>query len=234
MKILFISDIHANIRCLEAVLKAERDADLIYCAGDLVDVGLHAREVVDCIRDRGIPCVRGNHDEKIVRYFRQGKASLTHPESFSELNAAQLDDDHIVYLENLPESIRFAHDGIDYFMIHRYQGYELIPSLYAFDAFRGDTAAEVPEAARAVVLGHTHHPALCYLDRDSFWMNPGSVGYNRPDDPSSATRYMTVVDGKVNFHSLMHPHSLERKQLGARFLELYPPRPTGESEGEKK
>lgn len=225
MKVVFISDVHANIRCLEAVLEAEKDADLIYCAGDLVDVGLHAREVVDCVRDLKIPTVRGNHDDKIIRFYREGKKSLTHPESFSELNAAQLEEEHIQYLEGLPESLRFAHDGIDYFMIHCYQGYELIPSLYAFDEFRGDTAADFPGMKRVVVQGHTHHPALCYLDSTSFWMNPGSVGYNRPTDPSIATRYMTVVDGKVNFHGLMHPNCMNRKVLGARFLELYPPEP---------
>ena len=98
MKVVFISDVHANIRCLEAVLEAEKDADLIYCAGDLVDVGLHAREVVDCVRDLKIPTVRGNHDDKIIRFYREGKKSLTHPESFSELNAAQLEEEHIQYL----------------------------------------------------------------------------------------------------------------------------------------
>lgn len=60
--------------------------------------------------------------------------------------------------------------------------------LLAFDAFRGDTGADVPGAKRAVVRGHTHLPALCYLNNDSSWMNPGSVGYNRPDDPSITTR----------------------------------------------
>lgn len=217
MKLLLISDLHANMPCLEAVLKAEKDADLVYCVGDLVDVGFHAREVVECIRDRNIPCVLGNHDEKIIKYFRENKGNATHPENFSELNAGQLDEAHIRFLEQLPRELRFEHDGIHYMMVHTYAGYELIPSLYAFDTFRGDTGEAFPEHQRAVLLGHTHHPLQCFFDPKSFVINPGSVGYNRPNDPSIATRYMTVVDGTVCFHDLMHPHCCNRRELGARF-----------------
>ena len=39
MKALIISDIHSNIYGLEAVYKKEKDSDIIYCAGDLVDYG---------------------------------------------------------------------------------------------------------------------------------------------------------------------------------------------------
>ena len=222
MKLLLLSDIHANIRCLEAVLEAEKDADLIYCAGDLVDVGFHAREVVACMRARQIPCVLGNHDEKIIRCYREGKGNLTHPDNFSELNAAQLAEEDVRYLEALPRRLHFEHDGIHYLMTHLYEGYQLIPSLYAFDEFRGDTGADFSGRTRAVLLGHTHHPAQCYLDENSFWINPGSVGYNRPTDPSIATRYMTVVDGQVHFHNLLHPHCCGRKELGARFTRQYP------------
>lgn len=221
MKLLLISDLHANMPCLEAVLKAEKDADLIYCAGDLVDVGFHAREVVDCIRAMNIPCVQGNHDVKIINLFREGKGSLTRPDSFSELNAAQLDESHIRYLEELPQRLSFEHDGIHYMMTHTYAGYELLPSLYAFDGFRGDCAEDLPGLQRAVLLGHTHHPLQCFFDRNSFVLNPGSIGYNRPTDPSIATRYMTVVDGTVHFHDLLHPDCCNRRELGARFERQY-------------
>lgn len=39
MKLLVISDIHGNWAALQAVLKAEQDADRILCLGDLVDYG---------------------------------------------------------------------------------------------------------------------------------------------------------------------------------------------------
>ena len=40
MKVLIISDIHANMDALNAVWARESDADAILCAGDVVDWGL--------------------------------------------------------------------------------------------------------------------------------------------------------------------------------------------------
>ena len=39
MKILLISDIHANFRALQAVLDFHSDADEIWCLGDIVEYG---------------------------------------------------------------------------------------------------------------------------------------------------------------------------------------------------
>jgi len=50
MKALIISDIHSNIYALEAIWAQERDNDIIYCAGDLVDYGPFPKEVLDWVR----------------------------------------------------------------------------------------------------------------------------------------------------------------------------------------
>jgi predicted phosphodiesterase len=64
-RIAIISDIHGNLPGLERVLEDidARACDRIVCLGDLVDGGEHENEVVDEIRRRKIPTVRGNHDE---------------------------------------------------------------------------------------------------------------------------------------------------------------------------
>ena len=69
MKILLISDIHANIQALESVLKAETDWDLLVCAGDYVDYGTSPAEVVDLLRSLPKPhvLVLGNQDAHLVR-----------------------------------------------------------------------------------------------------------------------------------------------------------------------
>lgn len=60
-----ISDVHGNYEGLVVVLDdaAEARCDRIICLGDLVDGGPGEEEVVREISARGIPCVRGNHDE---------------------------------------------------------------------------------------------------------------------------------------------------------------------------
>ena len=50
MKVLVISDIHANIRALDTILREEADYDLLCCAGDFTDYGISPREVLERFR----------------------------------------------------------------------------------------------------------------------------------------------------------------------------------------
>lgn len=61
MKFALISDIHANLEALEAVLA--RIADLpVLCLGDIVGYGPQPNEAVARIRARASHVVMGNHD----------------------------------------------------------------------------------------------------------------------------------------------------------------------------
>jgi predicted phosphodiesterase len=64
-RLAIITDIHGNYNGLLAVLAdiAQAGCGKIVCLGDLVEGGTGDLEVVQAIRERGIPCVRGNHDE---------------------------------------------------------------------------------------------------------------------------------------------------------------------------
>ena len=64
MKIGVISDIHANIYGLQAVLYElrEKRVELILCAGDVVGYYPFVNEVCDLVRQWEIVTVKGNHD----------------------------------------------------------------------------------------------------------------------------------------------------------------------------
>ena len=65
MRYAVITDIHANVFALQAVLKEidELKVDKIVCLGDIVGGGAYPDETVQLIRKRGdILCVKGNHD----------------------------------------------------------------------------------------------------------------------------------------------------------------------------
>ncbi|TVR45476.1 MAG: metallophosphoesterase [Planctomycetota bacterium] len=222
MKILVISDVHSNLGNLNAVLAFESDADLVYCAGDLVDVGFQPCEVIDRLRSLNIPAVRGNHDDHVIELWRRGVDADAVPENFLQLNAQLLDADRIAYLESLPERLCFSHDGVSYLMQHLYKGYELLRSDYDFDEVWGDAPVASGSRHRCIIFGHTHHQAVTWLASDRCWINPGSVGYNRPQDPFPGTRYLTICDGEVAFHRLEHPAWCSRSELRRRFEERYP------------
>ena len=69
MKIALFSDIHANLPALEAVLADidKRQVDAVYCLGDLVGYNIWPNEVINMIRQRGIPCIAGNYDFGVGR-----------------------------------------------------------------------------------------------------------------------------------------------------------------------
>jgi predicted phosphodiesterase len=62
MRALLISDIHANLEALEAVLAAAPDYDVVWNLGDVVGYGANPNEVIDEARRLGSVFVRGNHD----------------------------------------------------------------------------------------------------------------------------------------------------------------------------
>lgn len=68
LQIAIISDVHANILALKEVLNdiQNRSIDQIYCLGDLVDFAPWGNEVVAKIQEMGIPCLLGNHDQRIA------------------------------------------------------------------------------------------------------------------------------------------------------------------------
>ena len=62
MRALLISDIHANIDALEAVLDAAPEHDVVWNLGDVVGYGAAPNEVIERVRGLGETFVRGNHD----------------------------------------------------------------------------------------------------------------------------------------------------------------------------
>jgi putative phosphoesterase len=212
MKALIISDIHSNIVALEAIWKREKDSDVIYCAGDLVDYGPYPKEVIAWVREHRVICVKGNHDEKVVRLYRRQEElwSVADEErTWAHDNAQKLDEDDIAFLDGLPESVTFSIASTGYSMQHMYRDYETIQSLHAYREFWERQTKEpirsMPE--KRLIFGHTHRRCVHYLSDDELWMNPGSVSYRRPDDPCKQAHYITITDGKIELKGINYDRS---------------------------
>lgn len=213
MKALIISDVHSNIHALEAIYEQEKDSDIIYCAGDLVDMGPYPKEVIEWVKAHDVTCVKGNHDEAVVKVFRQKE----HEQDLAQVlwkhhNARLLDEADIEFLENIPMHVNFAYDGFNYIMQHMYDGYEPIKSLEALRAY-WEERTEGPlqhVAHKRCIFGHTHRQTVYYFSDHEFCLNPGSVSYDKGFDflagslPSTQVRYMTITNGQVAMKTLAY------------------------------
>ena len=83
MRALILSDIHANLEALEAVLKDAQDQggfDVIWCLGDTVGYGPDLGPCIDRIREFELVAVAGNHDHAAV--------GLIHASDFNDADKA--------------------------------------------------------------------------------------------------------------------------------------------------
>lgn len=207
MKVLILSDIHSNIYALEAVWDRERDSDLIYCTGDLVDYGPYPKEVLNWIRSHDVVCTQGNHDQWVATCYRSGKTMESVPveqRRWVHHNVSLLDTDDIEYLERLPKAVSLDIDSVPYVMTHLFEDYNEIVSLYAYSKFLDTLAAHRENCVTRLILGHTHRQAIRYLSDHLLWLNPGSASYRRPDDPDRRAHYAVLTDGIISLRRISY------------------------------
>ncbi len=203
-----LSDIHANIEALEAVLRDVEDqrVDEILCLGDVVGYNAAPSECIKRIRALGCKTVKGNHDlycsDKSfdLSDFQDTAASVI------EWTRRQLSDDDIEWLHNLP----FTKPYMGLTMVHS--------SLDNPDSFRyifDETEAKdnfATQHSRFCFHGHTHVPCVfvlnahgqiirkqaedCALDNDVYFINVGSVGQPRDGIPKACYTVFDMADMK--------------------------------------
>ena len=214
MKILLVSDVHANIFALRAIERTER-WDEVWCCGDLVDFGPFPVEVIRWMRDHHARCVRGNHDAHVLALRREDcrRAYDARQWQWAHQNLEQLTEQELDYLRALPDTLCLEADGIRYQMQHQFDGgYGTVESLAQFhDFWKGGQEY----AVRRLLFGHTHRRGMHLLDESSHWLNPGSASYRRPDDPDKRAHYMMLEDGTVRFGAI----SYDRSPLLAKTVE---------------
>ena len=193
MKLVFISDIHANLPALEAVWNdiQKHAPDDVFCLGDLVNFAGWDNEVVDFIRKHDITTVQGNHDEGIG-YNRAFKYSYKTQEQkeFGVLSIENLQknfsEENRRFLRALPFSVvltfKFPFQTIRLAMVH---GSPVSNEDYVKEDFSDNDFLIMLEDINAdiLVMGHTHKPfqkaIFCEEENRKIYrhvINAGSVG----------------------------------------------------------
>jgi len=73
MRIALLSDVHANLHALDAVLAdidGRGDIDAVYHLGDLVGYSAYPNEVVDRLASRGVAGIAGNYDSTVATRYK--------------------------------------------------------------------------------------------------------------------------------------------------------------------
>lgn len=198
MRILVLSDVHANLTALEAVLSDAGNVDGLWCLGDLVGYGPYPNECIELIANQpNLTCLVGNHDAAVL-----GRIDLAtfNSEARRSIRWTQsvLADKNLIFLYDLPE--RIVHGEVT--LVHgspRNPVWEyLLEKNAAFENFSHFTT-------RFCFVGHTHFPAAYILKNlsnnverlifdpfeietltDRMIINPGSVGQPRDHDPRAS------------------------------------------------
>jgi predicted phosphodiesterase len=231
MRYAIISDIHANLAALDAVLAdidRRGDVDVIYHAGDLVGYSAEPNEVVDRLRERAIAGVAGNYDSTAATGYAHCGCRSESPrqEELAELSyrytLAAATAETKRYLGGLPFSLDLrplgGHlHGPRLVIVH---GTPTLNTVYwtedRTDEFCLKMARHVAlESGDAIAFGHTHKPWHRLVEGIHF-INTGSVG--RPKDGHWQAGYVLFDFGGVQTHveHVRVPYDIERTIAGVR------------------
>jgi diadenosine tetraphosphatase ApaH/serine/threonine PP2A family protein phosphatase len=224
MRIAVVSDVHANLPALEAVIEAAGRVDAWWHCGDVVDYGPHPDEVVARLREIEAQGVLGNHDaaalgSSVIEWFNPfaQTACLWTRERISPETRA--------WLAALPETATI-------------EGWALVHGsfrdpLEEYVTRESEAAASMAvSGARLALHGHTHVPRAwrkagrgadelrfavgkpLALGGDTWFLNPGSVGQPRDRDPRAS---VLVLDTEAGAATLLRvPYDVGRTQADIR------------------
>lgn len=231
MRILILSDIHANLEALEACLEAAPEYDRVFNLGDIVGYGANPNEAMDRSRALGSVFVRGNHDKAC-----SGLISLEDFNPVAGLAAMwtrdQLTPDHLAFLRDLPvgpvapiENLQCVHgsprDEDEYVFLAR-EAYSILAQVHVPVTFFGHTHVQggywIDDVKETEGVIDPRYPSRkgkqswpLTLEKTAVYLiNPGSVGQPRDGDPRAAFALYNTDAASVTFYRV--PYDIERAQ----------------------
>lgn len=198
MRVLLLSDVHANEAPLRAVLKAVPDVDMICCLGDVVAYGPNPSVCVDLIRESADHAVLGNHDAEIVGWRQRASnrlSAVTNDARWKRWTFEQLRPDQIDYLASLPEEISLTLDGRNVLLRHTVPGPD--PLLGHDSPIEELELGLTGMAFDDMFVGHVHHPYRRTMETRRV-INVGSVGQSEHGQGNAS--FVVWDDGAVVFH----------------------------------
>ncbi|MBI3418219.1 MAG: metallophosphoesterase family protein [Verrucomicrobia bacterium] len=212
MKYAIIADIHANLEALETVLKDIKEQGCTHyaCLGDVVGYNANPRECLDIIRDMGMPCVKGNHDELCSQ---EGTPDGFNPYAAEAVNwtRRQLSAEDRKWLRELKylklvSSFTIVHATLDGPQRWGYV-FEKLAAAASFTyqntsvCFFGHTHVPVAFIRDTVVRGGTYSKFKVEPGK-KYFVNVGSVGQPRDGNPKAAYVIYDLDESSIELRRL--------------------------------
>jgi predicted phosphodiesterase len=232
MRILVISDIHANLTALETVIEDAGTVDAVWCLGDIVGYGPDPNECV--ARVRGLPnlvCLLGNHDAAALSRIPIETFNMDARRSIEWMQDV-LTKESYIFLSQLPESVvagqvTLAHGS------PRNPVWE-----YILDLHNANQNLEYFDT-QICMVGHTHLPITYRVDPKTnglVWsapnegelvelntraiVNPGSVGQPRDHDPRASYGIFYPENNGWEIHRVDYDIRAVQKRIRAASLPM--------------
>lgn len=239
MRLLLVSDLHANLAALRAVLAdaAPRGFETVCCLGDMLGYGPRPREVLALLRELGGVCLLGNHDAWALQLAR-GETPLRGDGVVAQAlrwQLGQLSEGDLAWLARCPEvcdhpdllpggTVRFRHGSP-------------LSMLTYVDSLSSAREAFAGWDGKLCGVGHTHLPAV-YATLNApggEWikhqglsaggqialppgarviLNPGSVGQPRDGDPRAS--YALLDTARAVFEVFRVAYDVAETQAAVR------------------
>jgi len=238
MRLLVLTDIHANLSALEASLTAaEGSWQRLVCLGDVVGYGPDPNEVTSRIRELGAVTIRGNHDKAVAELMPTDDFN---PAAKAAVNwtRSQLSNENLDWLAALPQGPLEA------------EGVVLVHGAFQDEdeyVFTPSQALEglLDSTSQVTFFGHTHHQggfsyadpelevlslhprsnetrcALRLEDSKRYLLNPGSIGQPRDTDPRAGFAIADLENHTVEFWRV--PYDITGVQQRMRAAKLPEP-----------
>ncbi|GAC1400302.1 MAG: metallophosphoesterase family protein [Vulcanimicrobiaceae bacterium] len=209
MRLACFSDIHGNIRGLDACLadlRAQGGADRIVGVGDYCMDGPQPRAVVERLRELGAVCVRGNTDRAIGE--TDGHDDDARERAALAWQRAALGAPNVAWLAALPFATRFGAGPEALLVAHanpKTDDEHLWPD--AGDALLERAFADVPE--RTFAFGHLHLPYV-RVWRDRLLVNVASAGLPKDGDARASYAILTQRPGGWQVKHRRVPFDVEK------------------------
>lgn len=231
MRYALISDIHANLHALDAVLEDidhRGNVDAIYHLGDLVGYSAFPNEVVNRLRERAIAGIAGNYDSTVATDYKHCgcKSESAQQEALAHIsfeftkNAVAAETKK--FLATLPFMLDLkplgGHvNGPRLVLVH---GTPTLNTLYwtadRTDEFCLTMAKHVGLAAGDVIaFGHTHKPWHREVEGIHF-VNTGSVGRPKDGDPRAGYVLIDLGHDAPHVEFVRVAYDLEAAVLGVK------------------